>query len=69
MVWWLLMMTTTTTDTMSANDKKVARVQTLLAELFNKTLRRGYFGTVSIEWQVVNGTVQAIRSRMERIEK
>jgi len=51
------------------NVKKIAQLETAFAEMLRETLRRGFFGTTSIEWSVQDGTIQNIRRRVERIEK
>jgi hypothetical protein len=52
----------------NCNAKKVARLQSLIAELLAETLRRGFFGTVTVELTVNDGTIQHIRRTVERIE-
>ncbi|MBN2476910.1 MAG: hypothetical protein JXB62_20045 [Pirellulales bacterium] len=53
----------------SGNAKKVAQLESALANILAETLRRGFFGTASIELSVQDGTIQHIRRRVERIEK
>ena len=52
-----------------ANVKKVAQLESALAEMLAQTLRRGFFGTAAIELSVQDGTIQHIRRKTERIEK
>jgi hypothetical protein len=52
-----------------ANAKKLAQLQAALAELLAEALRRGFFGTATVELAVQDGTIQHIRRKVERIEK
>ena len=58
-----------THGTTSGNAKKVARLQSIVAELLAEALRRGFFGTAMVELSVQDGTIQHIRRTVERIEK
>ena len=58
-----------THGTTTGNAKKVAQLQTILAELLVESLRRGFFGTAAVELSVQDGTIQHIRRTVERIEK
>jgi hypothetical protein len=60
------MMTHATT---AGNVKKVAQLQSALAELLSETLRRGFFGTAALEVSIQDGTIQHIRRKVEQIEK
>lgn len=51
------------------NARKLAKIEAALAQLLTETLRRGFFGSASIEFHVQDGTIQHIRRRVERIEK
>ena len=51
------------------NAKKVAQLESALAEMLAEVLRRGFFGTAAVELSIQDGTIQHIRRRMERIEK
>lgn len=51
------------------NVKKVAQLESALAELLAEALKRGFFGTASVELSVQDGTIQHIRRRVERIER
>jgi hypothetical protein len=55
--------------TTAGNAKKVAQLQAILAEVLAEALRRGFFGTASIELSVQDGTIQHIRRTVERVEK
>ena len=52
-----------------ANQRKLnlldASIQAMLAE----SLRHGFFGTVRIELGIQDGTIQHVRSMLERIER
>jgi hypothetical protein len=51
------------------NAKKLAQLQTTLAQVLVEALKRGFFGTASIEISVQDGTIQHIRRRVERVER
>ena len=51
------------------NAKKVAQLQQAMAEMLAESLRRGFFGTASVELSIQDGTIQHIRRRLDRIEK
>ena len=51
------------------NAKKVAQLQAALAEMLAEATRRGFFGTAALELTVQDGTIQAIRRRVERVER
>jgi hypothetical protein len=57
------------TATTAGNAKKVAQLQSIVAEMLAEALRRGFFGTAAIELSVQDGTIQHIRRTVERIEK
>lgn len=52
-----------------ANRNKMAQLERTLSATFAEVLRRGFFGTASIEVAIQDGTIQYIRSKLERIEK
>jgi hypothetical protein len=58
-----------THGTTPGNAKKVAQLQSIVAELLAESLRRGFFGTAAVELSVQDGTIQHIRRTVERIEK
>jgi hypothetical protein len=60
------MMTTTTTG---ANAKKTAQLEKALADMLAATLKRGFFGTATVEVCVQDGTIQNIRRKVEQVEK
>jgi hypothetical protein len=51
------------------NQTKLAQVERVLSELLADSLRRGFFGTATIELAVQDGTIQHIRRKLEQIEK
>jgi len=57
------------TTATTANMTKAARLNELLRELLDESLRRGFFGTVKIEFNVQDGTIQHIRKSLEQLEK
>jgi len=52
-----------------ANQAKTVQSQTAFNELLDSALVRGFFGTVSLELSVQDGTIQHLRRRLERFEK
>jgi hypothetical protein len=53
----------------SGNAKKVLQLQMTVAELLTVSLRRGFFGSITVEFNVQDGTIQYIRRKVEQIEK
>jgi hypothetical protein len=51
------------------NAKKVAQLQSIVAEMLAEALRRGFFGTAAVELSVQDGTIQHIRRTVERVER
>ena len=51
------------------NEKRVRRLETMLAELLAEVLQRGYYGTAVVEVGVADGAIQHIRRKTERIER
>jgi hypothetical protein len=51
------------------NAKRVAQLQAIVAEILAESLRRGFFGTATVEVNVQDGTIQHIRRTIERIER
>lgn len=58
-----------THGTTAGNAKKVAQLEAMMAELLAEALRRGFFGTASVEVSIQDGTIQHIRRTVERIER
>jgi hypothetical protein len=63
------MMTVKTTSTTEANQRKVNQLQATMQEMLLEALHRGFFGTVTFELGIQDGTIQHVRSAMERIER
>lgn len=58
-----------TTTTTEINQRKVNQLQATMREMLIEALRRGFFGSVTIELGVQDGTIQHVRSTMERVER
>ncbi len=52
-----------------ANAKRLAQLHTTLSRVLAETLKRGFFGTASIEIAVQDGSIQHIRRRVEQLER
>lgn len=52
-----------------ANRQKAERLRRAMAELMVRALRQGFFGVVTLEMKVQDGTIQQIVSRVEQVEK
>jgi len=52
-----------------ANLEKLGQFRQVLAEALDEALQRGFFGSVTVEVSVQDGTIQHIRLRVERIQK
>ena len=55
--------------TNAGNAKKVAQLQAVMAEILTEALRRGFFGSATVEFNVQDGTIQCIRRKVEKVEK
>jgi hypothetical protein len=53
----------------TANAEKIRRLQKMIEELLGQSLRSGFFGTVSVEMSIQDGTIQHLRRRLEQMEK
>ena len=54
----------------AANQRKLNQLEaSMQAILTTEVLRRGFFGTVKIELSIQDGTIQHVRSTLERIEQ
>lgn len=51
------------------NIEKTERAVTVLRECMDAALRRGFFGTVTLELAVQDGTIQQLRRRIEELER
>lgn len=58
-----------TTRETAANRTRIRQAETVLAEMLDESLRRGFFGTARLELSIQDGTVQHVRRVIERIEK
>jgi hypothetical protein len=52
-----------------ANATKTTRLNEMLVELLQQTLRRGFHGTARLEFVVQDGTIQHLRRSLEQMEK
>jgi hypothetical protein len=52
-----------------ANKAKLARVKDAWQELLVTILKRGFYGTATLEVAVSDGTIQSIRKKVEHLEK
>lgn len=52
-----------------ANDRKVALLQRVMAEILVDTCQRGFYGSATLEFHVVDGTIQDIRRKTERVQR
>lgn len=52
-----------------ANTTKTTRLNELLYELLEQSLRRGFYGTARLEFVVQDGTIQNMRRSLEQMEK
>jgi hypothetical protein len=52
-----------------ANQARREQAQRAWDELLDEALRRGFFGTASLDVSVQDGTIQHVRRRVERVEK
>jgi hypothetical protein len=50
------------------NKAKLARLSAAWQELLVTALRRGFYGTATIEVAITDGTIQSIRKKVERVE-
>ena len=52
-----------------ANERRVARLRAIVAEVLVEVLERGFHGTAAVELTVQDGTIQRICRKVERVEK
>ena len=52
-----------------ANQQKLAHLAAVWREVLGDALKRGFYGTAAIEIAIVDGTIQHIRRKVERLEK
>ena len=53
----------------TGNRAKIDQLRNVLAQLLGEVLRRGFYGTAAVELNVVDGTIQRILRRTERVER
>ncbi|MGD9648489.1 MAG: hypothetical protein AB7U73_22455 [Pirellulales bacterium] len=53
----------------ATNQAKLRQAEAALTRLLDDSLRRGFYGTLSLELAVQDGVIQHLRQRLERIEK
>jgi hypothetical protein len=53
----------------ATNQKKLPQVYAAWQELLDQVLRRGFFGTATLEVYVHDGAIQQIKRKTERVEK
>lgn len=53
----------------ATNQNKIAQLERTINLTVAEVLRSGFFGSASIELAIQDGTIQYIRSKLERIEK
>ena len=59
----------TTLERTPANQNKLSQAETAWREMLSDALRRGFYGSVTVEVGVQDGTIQHIRRRVEQLEK
>ncbi|MGE0610440.1 MAG: hypothetical protein AB7O62_25350 [Pirellulales bacterium] len=59
----------TTPEATAGSRAKLAQVERAWSDLLAQALRRGFFGSVSLELQVQDGTIQSVRRKVEKVEK
>lgn len=53
----------------TANRQKLERLNSLLSEMLSEGLQRNFYGTLSLEVAIQDGTIQHLRRRVEQLEK
>ena len=59
---------TTITHT-NGNQTKLSQVERAWSEVLAEALKRGFYGSVSVEVVVQDGTIQNLRRRIEQLER
>jgi hypothetical protein len=59
----------TTAAMTNGNQTKVAQVERAWSEVLASALKRGFFGSVSLEVVIQDGTIQTLRRRIEQQER
>jgi hypothetical protein len=52
-----------------ANQQRLQQARRAWEEMLREGLRRGFFGTCTLEITVQDGTIQGLRRRIEQMEK
>jgi hypothetical protein len=58
-----------TLEATPVNQTRLSQAETAWREMLADALRRGFYGTVTVEVGVQDGTIQHIRRRVEQLEK
>jgi hypothetical protein len=61
--------TTTRIEETAANRTRLEQAQRAWAEVLALALRRGFFGSATVEICVQDGTIQHIRRKIEQLER
>lgn len=59
----------TTLSNTTGNEAKIDQLRKTLAAVLAEVLQRGFCGTATVELRVVDGTIQHVCRRTERIER
>ncbi len=59
----------TTLERTPVNQAKLAQAENAWRETLTDALRRGFYGSITVEVSVQDGTIQHIRRRVEQVEK
>jgi hypothetical protein len=57
------------TSTTAANSKMISQARQVWDQLLVVALQRGFFGSVTIEVVVQDGTIQQLRRKVEQLER
>jgi hypothetical protein len=53
----------------AGNSLKAGRAEAVWRDLLGQVLQRGFFGSVTVEVSVQDGTIQHLKHRIEQMEK
>ncbi|MBN1908457.1 MAG: hypothetical protein JW818_01845 [Pirellulales bacterium] len=56
-------------STTPTNERKIDQLREAVAEALAETLRKGFYGTVGVTWNVNDGTIQEIHRHVERVRR
>ncbi len=59
----------TTLEHTPVNQAKLSQADSAWRETLSDVLRRGFYGSVTVEVSVQDGTIQYVRRRVERLDK